>query len=118
MKNLHWVKAHDYSALAVGRHVRRSPGRFQVVQRSIDQQFAQRGQLLNTHNDMATRAFQFTGEIGGHDTERGEGFRGVTEQGFRVDIRNDGEEIVGRFRRCLSAQGHADELFGDFGGAG
>jgi len=67
---------------------------------------------------MATRAFQFTGEIGGHDTEGGEGFRGVTQEGFRVDIRNDGEEIVGRLGMCVRAQGHADKLFGDFGGTG
>lgn len=71
--------------------------------------------MLNGQNDMATRAFQFTSEIGGHHTEGSKGFRGVTEHGFRVDIRDDGEELAGWFEASVSAQGHADELFGGFG---
>lgn len=74
--------------------------------------------MLNGQNDMAARPFQFTGEIGGHDAERGKGFRGVAEHGFRVDIRDDGEELAGWFEASVSAQGHADELFGGFGTIG
>lgn len=60
-------------------------------------------------------AFQIAGQIGAHDIQGGEGFAGVTEQGFLVGVREDGEDVADRVRALWIAQACADEGFGDVG---
>jgi len=114
-ENLHSVKEHDHSVSAIGRNLRQPLGRVEVIQRPVYQQFAQQGQLLNRQRHIAARAFKFGGEVGGHDVERGQGFTGVTEQGFGVDIRDDRENVADRVGAAWVAKAGADAAFGDFG---
>ncbi|MNI94925.1 hypothetical protein D3C73_1531070 [compost metagenome] len=74
--------------------------------------------MLDGQRNIAARALQFAGQIRAHDIQRGKGFTGVTEQGLRVDVRNDGKDIADRVGAFWIAQVSADEGVGDIGESG
>lgn len=86
-----------------------------VVQCPVHQQLCQHGQLLDRQGDVATGAFKFTGKVGAHDVERGEGFAGVGEQGRCVDVGAQGEDVADGVEVIGIAEAGADGGFGGFG---
>jgi len=90
----------------------------EVVQCPIYQQLRQHGQLLDCQGDIATRTFKITGKVGAHDVERGEGFAGVGEQGRRVDVGAEGEDVADGVEVIGVAEAGADGGFGGFGEVG
>ena len=69
---------------------------FDIVQRTVRQQSAQFNQLLDAQGDVTPGTFQVEGQVIDHGIGRGQVFAEVGEQGFGVDVLDDGEELSGR----------------------
>ena len=65
-----------------------------MIQCPIHRQFGQRNHLLNRQRGIAFGAFEVERQIAGHDIGRGQGFAGVGQQGFAVDLRGDDEDAT------------------------
>ncbi len=63
-----------------------------MLQRTLDQQLAQFGHLLDGQEYAALGAVELKGQGAGQGVEGGEGFAGVDQQGFGVLVWVDGED--------------------------
>lgn len=70
------------------RHVR-----IKVIPRSVDQKLGQHRQLLKRQRHIALWAIEFVGKVQSHDVEGRQGFAGMREQGERVDVGADAEDV-------------------------
>jgi hypothetical protein len=85
-----------------------------IVQCAAHQQLGDHRQLLNRQRDIAIGAFQIAGQVRDEDIQRREGFTGMAQQGWRIDARDDGEDVTDRVRVVGVAQASADGGLGDF----
>jgi hypothetical protein len=57
------------------------------------------------------RALQFSREVSGHDVQGGKGFAGVAEEGLRIDVREDSEDVTNGTRLLLIVLAEGRDVF-------
>ena len=67
--------------------------RIKVIPRSVDQKLGQHRQLLKRQCHIALWPIEPVGKVQSHDVEGRQGFAGMNEQGERVDVGADGEDV-------------------------